>query len=63
MESRVQWQNPSGGFFKANWDIALKSDVGRCGVGVIVWDSKGLVSTTLSQILEVCPKPVIAEAM
>ena len=56
-------KSPPGVVLKANWDTGLKVDNGRCGVRVIVRDSKGLVSAALSRTLEVCPDPSVAEAM
>lgn len=33
------------------------------GIGVIVRDHLGMISVALSQTVEACPEPVIAEAM
>lgn len=59
--TRTKWINPPCGRMKANWDVSVNLDSKRIRVGVIIWDSNGLV--TLSRTMEACPVRIIAEAM
>ena len=59
----IKWTPPPNGCFKANWDIALNRKTKWMGIGVIIRDDQGLVSSTLCQTKEGFLEPVTAEVM
>jgi ribonuclease HI len=62
-EVSIKWTPPPNGCFKANWDIALNKQTKWMGIGVIIRDDQGLVSSALCQTKDAFPEPVTAEAM
>jgi hypothetical protein len=61
--SVVRWTNPPSNTYKANWDIALDSNRKRMGIGVVIRDEQGYVTTTLCRPVENSFDPTIGEAM
>lgn len=60
--SSSQWQAPSQGKIKVNWDATIDKKKGLIGFGVIARDSKGRVLVARSSSKPVCIEPVMAES-
>ena len=48
-QSRTQWTPPGEGEIKVNFDGAQFKDLGKAGLGVIIWDSRGQALASLSE--------------
>ncbi|KAK2637969.1 hypothetical protein Ddye_025764 [Dipteronia dyeriana] len=59
----VKWTLPPAGSFKVNTDAAILADHQLVGVGLIIRDSNGKVSTSFAQKFTVCFSPAMAEAV
>ena len=47
----AKWIAPPSESFKINFDRAVFKDQDRAGIGVIIWDSYGLVMGSMSQVV------------
>ncbi|KAF5481894.1 hypothetical protein F2P56_002506 [Juglans regia] len=66
-DSRVEviqkWSPPGANSFKANWDAACNVKLRKMGVGVIIRDENGAVTTTYCGIKGNVDQPVIAKGI
>lgn len=61
--SHIRWKAPAYDTYKVNWDVSVKADSRRFGVGLIVRDFMGQVCAACCSVQEGCPEPTVAEAM
>ncbi|KAF5443004.1 hypothetical protein F2P56_035601 [Juglans regia] len=57
-----QWEAPSRGQLKLNWDAALDKNNCKVGVGAIIRDREGTVKATMRMKHDLYPDPLLVEA-
>ena len=62
-QQRVQWRPPPANCVKLNFDGAIFPELGKAGLGVVVHDSHGNATASLSEQASLPFSPVIVEAM
>ncbi|XP_040990964.1 uncharacterized protein LOC121238190 [Juglans microcarpa x Juglans regia] len=58
----TQWETPPSSWVKVNWDVSVKSDFNKIGVGVVIREVDDSVLSSLMQPRFYCTDLVLAEA-
>lgn len=58
----LHWEALPANWVKVNWDVAIKANCNKIGIGVVIRDCDGVVLASLMKPMLFCVEPSLAKA-